>query len=460
MESEKSGLLGRICVRSGIITRDQLADAIREHGRVGNKRRLGEILVEMGHMRPGQLKALLRKQKELSQRDGVVRPESGKVPPQDEPIRPPKDFNASSQVRKRKPSGSRKIPPRSSGMMDRILKQAIKLHASDVHVHSGQPVQLRISGKLKALKMPRLDADQTEQLAFEVLTRDDLKRFEEIGDVDIAYEIPKTGRFRGNVYRQRGAVDAVFRVIPASPIPLEQLGLPRMLARLATFHQGMVLLTGPAGCGKSSTMAALVDILNEERRSHIITVEDPIEYLHQSKRCIVNQRQVQRHTGSFASALRAALREDPDIIAIGELRDFETVSLALTAAETGHLVLATLHTNNVIRTVDRVVDVFPPRQQSQACAMLSESLRAVVSQRLVPTVVGNRLAPVTEVLVVTPAVTHLIRERKTHQLHSVLQTGRSHGMCLLDDSLAALVEANTVSRETAKRFAEDPRRFA
>ncbi|NOZ00803.1 MAG: type IV pilus twitching motility protein PilT [Deltaproteobacteria bacterium] len=345
-------------------------------------------------------------------------------------------------------------------MMDRILTQAIRLKASDVHVHAGLPVKMRVNGKLQALKMPPLEKEQAEQLALEVLSTENLAWLDEHGDVDIAYEIPEVGRFRGNVYRQRGAVDAVFRAVPARAASLEELGLPSVLARMATFHQGMVLLTGPAGCGKSSTMAALVNLINEERRSHIITVEDPIEFIHPSKRCLVNQRQVRRHTESFASALRAALREDPDILAIGELRDLETVSLALTAAETGHLVLATLHTGSVIRTVDRMVDVFPPRQQPQACAMLSESLRAVVSQRLVNGTDGGRLIPAVELLIVTPAVSHLIRERKTHQIHSVLQTGRAHGMCLLDDSLSGLVEAGSVSREEARRFAEDPRRFA
>lgn len=484
MDSQESKLIGRLCLRHGLLTNDQLAEGIREHGKVGNQRKLGEILVEQGHLTPEQLTALLHEQEEFAQLTDTFStgdPGTPRKPPArpglEVEIKPPKDFDAVSHVVKVKPpreatptpapapvpkpksAPALRKPPRSSGMMDKILKQAIKLNASDIHIHAGLPVQLRINGRLKSLKMPPLDPTQSEQLALEILTPKNLACLDEHGDVDLAYQIDGVGRYRGNVYRQRGSVDAVFRAIHARPPPLESLGLPRMLARLATYHQGMVLLTGPAGCGKSSTMAALVDIVNEERRSHIITVEDPIEYLHPSKRCLVNQRQVHSHTESFASALRAALREDPDMLAIGELRDLETVSLAMTAAETGHLVMATLHTSSVIRTVDRMVDVFPPRQQPQACAMLSESLRAVVSQRLVPDVEGKRLIPAVEVLIVTPAVSHLVRERKTHQILSVLQTGRSQGMCLLDDSLAALVEEGTITQEAARRTAEDPRRF-
>jgi twitching motility protein PilT len=252
----------------------------------------------------------------------------------------------------------------------------------------------------------------------------------------------------------------VFRPIPPDPPTLEQLGLPATLKKLTEYHQGLVLVTGPAGCGKSSTLAALVAMLNAERHDHIITVEDPIEYVHTPKGCLVNQRQAGKHTKSFANALRAALREDPDIIVIGELRDLETIQLAITAAETGHLVLATLHTNNAIRTINRVLDVFPPKQQSQIRAMVSESLRAIVSQRLVMTADNQRRVPALEVLFVKPSVSNLIREEKTFQIRSVMQTGRSEGMTLLDDSLFELVKAGTVTKETARRVAEDPKRFA
>ena len=267
-------------------------------------------------------------------------------------------------------------------------------------------------------------------------------------------------RFRGSAYRHQNGTNAIFRVIASHPPSLEQLGLPADLARLTNYAQGLVLLTGPGGCGKSSTMAALLRLVNEERREHIITIEDPIEFLHPPARCVVNQRQAGRDTEGFARALRAALREDPDVIAIGELRDLESISLAMTAAETGHLVLATLHTGSAIRTVDRLVGTFPPSQQPQVRAMLSESLRAVVSQRLVRRADGQGRVPALEVHVATRAAANLIRENKTFQLRSVIQTGSTQGMCLLDQSLQNLVRSGRVSREEALVHCEDPKVFA
>ena len=278
------------------------------------------------------------------------------------------------------------------------------------------------------------------------LSTDQRAKLDELGQLDFAYAVPGIGRFRANVFRQQGGLDAVFRHMPAEPPTLEELGLPTTLAKFTNFHQGMVLVTGPANCGKSSTLAALVRILNEERRDHILTIEDPIEYVHESKRCVVNQRSVGRHTGSFARALRAALREDPDVIVIGELRDFETVSLALTAAETGHLVLGTLHTNGAIRTINRIVGVFPADQQEQVRSMVSESLRAVVSQRLVAVPDGSARVPALEILMVNKAIGNLIRENKTFQIHSQLQMGAAQGMCLLDDSLNKLVKEKVVTQ--------------
>jgi twitching motility protein PilT len=340
------------------------------------------------------------------------------------------------------------------------LAQAVRLKASDVHVHSGAPIQMRVCGRLLPAKSPPLGPAEAERAIMEILDARQREHFMRHNDLDFAYTIPGVARFRGNAYRQQRGVDAVFRPVPTDPPTLEGLGLPRALARLTAYHQGMVLVTGPAGCGKSSTLAALVNLINEERRDHIITVEDPIEFLHPSKLCVVNQRQVVRHTESFAAALRAALREDPDVIAIGELRDLETVSLAITAAETGHLVLATLHTNNAIRTINRILDVFPPKQQPQVRAMVSESLRAIVSQRLLSAVDGARRVPALELLMVTPAVSNLIREEKTFQIRSILQTGRAQGMCLLDDSLAELVRTGVISKEVARKNGEDPRLFA
>ena len=263
------------------------------------------------------------------------------------------------------------------------------------------------------------------------------------------------GRFRTNVYRQQRGFDAVFRSIPPEPPTLEELKLPNGLAKFTNYHQGMVLVTGPAGCGKSSTMAALVNLINEEREEHILTIEDPIEYLQRSKRCLVNQRHAGHHTTSFARALRAALREDPDVIVIGELRDLETISLAMTAAETGHFVLATLHTNNAVRTINRMIGAFPFNQQDQVRTMLSESLRAVISQRLVATADGSGRIPALEILVINKAIGNLIRDQKTVQIRSAIQTGKAHGMCLLEQSLDDLARAGTISRDEALRYAEE-----
>lgn len=347
----------------------------------------------------------------------------------------------------------------SSGKLKSILQQAVSLKASDVHLHSTAPLQMRVGGALQVMG-GAMSADDVESVVREALSPEAQKILEERLDYDMALVLPEVGRFRASFYKQQRGYDAVLRPIPAEPPTLEQLGLPSSLSKLADFHQGLVLLTGPAGSGKSSTLAAIVSMLNETREDHIITVEDPIEYVFPKKKCVVNQRQVGRHTQSFANALRAALREDPDIIVIGELRDLETISLAITAAETGHLVLGTLHTNNAIRTINRVLDVFPPKQQSQIRAMVSESLRAIVSQRLIPSADGQRRVPALEVLYVKSSISNLIREEKTFQIRSVMQTGKADGMMLLDDSILELVKAGTVSKETARRFAEDLKRFA
>ena len=343
--------------------------------------------------------------------------------------------------------------------LEKLLRQTREIKASDLHVHSGARLKVRINGRLEDTSGV-IDSDLAEQLIHGLLDDEQGALLKEHQQLDFSYSIPGVGRFRGNAFRQQRGLDAVFRAIPPDPPSLADLGLPESLANLVSFHQGMVLLTGPAGCGKSSTMAALVRLINEQRPDHIITVEDPIEYVHPSLRCLVNQREVGPHTESFARALRAALREDPDIIVIGELRDLETISLALTAAETGHLVLGTLHTSNAIRTVNRVLGVFPPDQQAQIRTMFSESLRAVVSQRLVPRADGEGRVAAIEVLMNTKAVGNLIREQKTFQLHSIMQTGGQHGMCLLDHSLTTLVKDGQISRETARLESDKPESFA
>jgi twitching motility protein PilT len=336
-----------------------------------------------------------------------------------------------------------------------MLKEAVARGSSDIHVHAGSPLVFRVNGQLAPGREGIVDAAQSELFAMSPLNAEQRGVFAQSGEIDFCYSLDGVGRFRANVYRQQRGVDAVFRYIPPEPPSLDELGLPLTLAKFTNFHQGMVLVTGPAGCGKSSTLAALVDLINEERHEHILTIEDPIEYLHPSKRCLVNQRSVHSHTESFARALRAALREDPDVIVVGELRDLETISLALSAAETGHLVLATLHTNNAIRTLNRIIGAFPADQQGQVRMMISESLRVVISQRLIPRADGQGRVAAIETLVITRAVGNLIRENKTFQIHSVLQTGASQGMVLLDDSIKALLDAGTIDRDEALRNCED-----
>ena len=468
--------MGRIAVSAKLITQEQLLEALRAQDHLGATKRLGDILLELGYISQAQLEWLVRAQATLVERqrhaeteaqrqdkieqqqslakDGSITmpPSAPPSSPRPAPAPPPASQPASTQVAP--PS------PRAECMLDRILTKAIQLHASDVHLHAGLPIQLRVCGRLLKANSAPLEPAQSESLILEILNARERADFAAHNDLDFAYVIPGVGRFRGNVYRQRRGVDAVFRPIPLEPPTLEDLGLPSSLAKLTGYHQGLVLVTGPAGCGKSSTLAALINLINEDRPDHIITVEDPIEFTHRSKTCVVNQRQVRKHTESFASALRAALREDPDVIAIGELRDLETISLAITAAETGHLVLGTLHTNDAARTINRILDAYPPDQQSQIRAMISESLRAIVSQKLLPTVDGSRRVPALEILLVNIAVSNLIREERVFQLRSVMQTGRSLGMCLFDDSLLELMRKGTISKEIARKQCEDPKLFA
>ncbi len=437
-------LLGRIALHYKLVTQDQLTQAAARQDLEGG--RLGEIFVGMGLLTPGQLDKLLAVQRDYiarQQAPAAAGPATGEAPAE-----APASSNQS------------RIDWRRAGRrLDALLTAAVERRASDVHVHTGAPLKVRVNGHLEELESAPLDGQTADEIIREILTPEQRSALDAHGQVDFAYTLPGVGRFRGNAYRQQRGLDAVFRAIPPEPPTLSDLGLPGTLARFCNYHQGMVLVTGPAGCGKSSTLAALLRILNEERHDHIITIEDPIEYLHRSNRCVVNQRQVGRHTNSFARALRAALREDPDIIALGELRDLETIALALTAAETGHLVIATLHTSNAIRTINRILGVFPPEQQDQIRTMVSESLRAVVSQRLVNRADGRGRVAALEILVCNRAVGNLIRENKTFQIRSVLQTGSSQGMCLLDASLADLVKKGIITSEEAARHADDPVKF-
>jgi twitching motility protein PilT len=472
---QQISLLGRIAVSAKLISQEQLLEALQAQDHLGATKRLGDILLELGYISQAQLEWLLRAQQTLLQRERQVEAERQHRANLEEQRSGAEDGTAtlpqaetSSQPQASTPRSSaapvpaQTVPSAQAAppMLHRILARGMQLGASDVHIHTGLPIQMRVGGQLLKAKSAPLDPAQSESLILEILTAEERAAFGAHNDLDFAYTIASVVRFRGNVYRQRRGIDAIFRPIPLQPPTLDQLGLPRSLARLTSFHQGLVLVTGPAGCGKSSTLAALINLINEDRPDHVITVEDPIEFVHRSKACVVNQRQVRKHTESFASALRAALREDPDILAIGELRDLETISLAITAAETGHLVLGTLHTNDAARTINRILDAYPPDQQSQIRAMISESLRAIVSQRLVPTVDGSRRVPALEILLVNIAVSNLIREERVFQLRSVMQTGRTLGMCLFDDSLLDLVRSGTISKEMARRHCEDPKLFA
>jgi twitching motility protein PilT len=338
--------------------------------------------------------------------------------------------------------------------LEEILSSGVSNHASDIHLHAGGPLKQRINGEF-VVTAETVEPDAIERLVSAALTPEQREILGRDGELDFCFELPGVGRFRANAYRQQRGLDSVFRVIPDKPPTLEELGLPDDLKKYTDYHQGMVLITGPAGCGKSATLAALVNYINEQRDEHILTVEDPIEILHPSKNCLVNQRHAGHHTSSFARALRGALREDPDIIVIGELRDLETISLAMTAAETGHFVLATLHTANAVRTVNRMIGAFPSNEQDQVRAMLSESLRAVLSQRLVPTADGKSRVPALELLVINRAIGNLIRDEKTVQIRSSMQTGKSHGMYLLEQSLNDLVASGTITREIALELAEE-----
>jgi twitching motility protein PilT len=331
-----------------------------------------------------------------------------------------------------------------------LLAQAAREGASDLHLSTGMPPLLRVRGSMVRLQMPPLTAADAMAGIAAILHPEQIKELEERLDLDCGLEMPGVSRVRANFFMQQRGPGAVFRLIPSKIKTLDELGMPPVLKELAMKERGLVVVTGPTGSGKSTTLAAMVDHINENRDSHIITIEDPIEFVHASKRCLVNQREVGSHTGSFAVALRAALREDPDIILVGELRDLETTALAITAAETGHLVLATLHTNSAHQTIDRIIDIFPGEQQSQVRTMLSESLEGIIAQTLLPDRDGGRVAAL-EILVAVPALRNLIREDKMQQIPSLIQTGAQYGMQTLDQSLLELVEKRKITGKDAVR---------
>ena len=343
--------------------------------------------------------------------------------------------------------------------IDAFFKLMNEQGASDLHLTSGLPPALRIRGEIERIKYKVLDSDDLRGMLYEIAPEQKIKTFEETGDIDFGYEIPGLARYRANFFMQKNGVGAVFREIPSAIMTADQLGLPDVVSKLATLPRGLVLVTGPTGSGKSTTLAAIVDVANRARKDHIITVEDPIEFVHQSQSCIVNHREVGIHTDSFSTALRGALREDPDVILVGEMRDLETISLAVEAASTGHLVFSTLHTSSAYKTVDRVIEVFPSSEQPLIRSTLSDGLRAVIAQTLFKRIDRKGRVVALEILIANPAVRNLIREAKTHQIPSMIQTGKKYGMILLDDSIMDLFSKGMISAEEAYAKANDKGRF-
>src|SRR6185436_10171340 len=343
--------------------------------------------------------------------------------------------------------------------IDAFFNFMVEAGASDLHLASGSQPIVRIRGEMERLSQPALESDKLKKMLYEIAPEYKVKVFEETGDVDFGYEIPGLARFRANFFNQKYGVSAVFRQIPSTVLTSEQLGLPPIMKKFAELHKGLVLVTGPTGSGKSTTLAAIVDYANKTRKDHIITVEDPIEFVHKSQGCLVQHREVGLHTKTFSAALKGALREDPDIILVGEMRDLETIELALTAAATGHLVFGTLHTPSAAKTIDRVIDVFPAGQQNQIRNTLSESLKAVIAQNLFKRIDVKGRVCALEILVVTPAIANLVREAKTFQIPGMLQVGRKYGMQTLDDSIMDLMNKRQISPEDAYSRCLDKNKF-
>ena len=339
--------------------------------------------------------------------------------------------------------------------LDDLLQFTVKNNASDLHLSAGLPPMIRVDGDIRRINLPPLEHKEVHTLIYDIMSDRQRKEYDEFMECDFSFEIPKLARFRVNAFNQSRGAGAVFRTVPNKVLTLEDLNCPGVFKDMISVPRGLVLVTGPTGSGKSTTLAAMIDYKNKTEYGHVLTIEDPIEFVHESYRCLINQREVHRDTLGFNEALRSALREDPDIILVGEMRDLETIRLALTAAETGHLVFGTLHTSSAPKTIDRVIDVFPAGEKSLIRSMLSESLQAVVSQTLLKKPGGGRIAA-WEIMIGTPAIRNLIREDKVAQMYSAIQTGGAHGMQTLDQHLAQLVKAGLVSRQDAMTKAKNP----
>jgi twitching motility protein PilT len=442
--SDIIGLFGQLAIEKKFVTPDQVRFCLKVQAQLGGKHHLGALLINRGFLTEAQMQELLALQRERQAQSQAPAIQSARsLTPLPTPL----------------PVPSASSPPvatgAAAGRIPGILESAEKRGASDVHFHPGTPPAMRQGGRLLVASQPPLEDRELAPQLRALLTLEERSRLAHDLSLDALVVTPSRLRCRASFYFTNTGLNATFRLVRRAPPTLEELGLPSQLASFVSHSQGMVLVTGLAGSGKTSTLAALVNLIAEERSEHVLCLEDPIEIIHQPKKALVNQRQVGRDTESFARALRGALREDPDVIVIGELRDAETISLAVTAAETGHLVIGSMNTATSARAISRVLGAFPPAQQAQVRAMVSESLHGVITQRLMPTLDGGRVAAL-EVLMVTPAIGNLIRDDKLFQIRSQIQTGRQLGMRLMDDSLRDLVLSGRVAPEDARRVAENP----
>lgn len=453
-------LFGKIAIKNSFVDAEKVRECLVLLEKAGNgSATLGRVLLEKGYLSTNQYQAIAQHVQKVESSSALNQATGspGTAPP-----------GVGLTGRKASGAPERPVPARevaqrdfskmAGAPLDVYLEEARRLGASDFHFQVDSPPFLRLHGELVYLKHPTLTAELTEPRILEILSDYQRETFKKHNDLDFSYE-SSHGRYRAAVAKQRKGVDAVFRIIPEKVPTLESLHLPQVLKKFTEYRQGIVLITGPAGSGKTATMAAMIELINEKQHDHIVTVEEPIEYIIESKNCNVSQRNVRVHTESFASALRSAMRADPDYIAVGEMRDLETMSMAITAAETGHLVFGTLHTTNAVRSIDRLIDVFPPKEQDQIRAMVSESIRGVVSQQLIQRADGLGREPACEIMFATSAVGNMIREKKTFQLPSVLQTGTKLGMTTMDDAIAELLKQRVITKEAAAYHSESPDRF-